>query len=376
MKKFIAVAAMLSVMFLGIGTSQALMGVPDAVPGRDILVPFFIVSMDGLGTDNTLITITDVNGIPLGTADKQSELRNAFHLEVMTIDSEVVYNKMIKMTKYDVYVSDALTLIDLMSPDGRTALEVDLDPDIDGNDHYVGYMRYQGVNSGNYFMSQLYQIAVADGIVAGYNGVSMEDEAGGGGSDHLIGYDEFINVEAFSANALAAAKVLLNGDYHDLLEGNEGEDAADSFRLLPRFYLHDEDSINYLIIWTDFEDEDLFNDPVDLALPGTLHVNFYDEAEQCSSANITIDHELKFLNIRDIVPSGLFGTDPLAAGWIDLVTPDGSDNAQERWELNGQGAKRLWLGYSLQRVLANGSGNGTLDVIFEVHRDAGISISD
>jgi hypothetical protein len=33
MKKFIAVAAILSVMFLGTGTSQALMGVPDAVPG-------------------------------------------------------------------------------------------------------------------------------------------------------------------------------------------------------------------------------------------------------------------------------------------------------------------------------------------------------
>ena len=371
MKKFIAVAAILSVMFLGIGTSQALMGVPDAVPGRDILVPFFIVSMPGCGTDNTLITITDVNGLPSPGDVKPSDLKKAFHLDVMTVDSVSEYNAPIKMTTYDVYVSDALTLIDLMSPDGRAALEMDLDPDIVGNDHYVGYMRYTGENPGNYFMSQLYQIAVDDGIVAGYNGVSMEDAAGGGGSDHLIGYDEWSDVEAFSANALAAAKVLLDGDYHSL-EGNEN--VAGSFRLIPRFYLHDEDSINFVIIWTDFEEEDApYFDPEDLALPGTLHVNFYDEAEKCYSSNITIDHELKFLDIRDIVPSGLFGTDPLAAGWIDIATPDINGKG---WYNNGdeEGARRLWLGYSLQRVLGPGSGNGTLDVIFEVHRDAGISI--
>ena len=368
MKKFIAVAAILSVMFLGAGTSQALMGVPDAVPGRDILVPFFIVSMDGLGTDNTLITITDVNGLPWGDG-KPSDLKTAFHLQVMTIDSEVVYNKTIKMTTYDVYVSDAKSFTDIMSPEGREALEVDLDPDIPGNDHYVGYMRYEGVRSGNYFMSQLYQIAISDGIVAGYTGVSLEDAAGGGGSPNLIGYDEWSNVESLSANALAAAKKLLDGDS----VVTSGDD-ADSFRLMPRFYLYDEDSTNFLIIWTDFEcEKDPYFDPQCLHLPGTLHVYFYDEAEECHSANITINHELTFLDIRDIVPSGIFGTDPLAAGWIDIKTPDISFNGLGWEENENEGARRLWLGYSLQRVLATGSGNGTLDVILEVHRDAGLS---
>jgi hypothetical protein len=41
MKKLIAVAAMLSVMFFGFGTSQALVGMPDAVPGTHLIQPFF-----------------------------------------------------------------------------------------------------------------------------------------------------------------------------------------------------------------------------------------------------------------------------------------------------------------------------------------------
>ena len=51
--------------FLGFGAvpAQALIGVPDDVPGTDILVPFFYVSMPGFGNDNTLITITEVKGI-------------------------------------------------------------------------------------------------------------------------------------------------------------------------------------------------------------------------------------------------------------------------------------------------------------------------
>ena len=340
MKKFIAVAAILSVMFLGAGTSQALMGVPDAVPGEDILIPFFMVSMTG--SDNSLITITDVNGV--GAA-------NCLHLRLYDVNSAEQYNEWIDMTAFDVYVTDALTLINNMSPLGRAALEVDLDGDT-VNDHWVGYIHFESALVANDFIAHVYQVSVADGMVAGYTGVSMERavlpfiadvrlEAYSG-----VPFAQFGGLEAFSAGSLLAGDQLLTA---------VAPAPAVQFRLLPRVYCADASSTNLLIIWTDVEAVPA------VPAPGALHINFWDEDENAISSPINIPDELNFIDILDIYPAGLTNLAPAAliAGWIDIRTNVGDGIFDEN---------RMWLGYSLQRAMM--AGGTTLDVILEAHRDA------
>ena len=352
MKKLIAVAAILSVMFLGAGTSHALLGVPDAVPGEDILIPFFIVSMTG--TDNCLITITDVNGF--GAVD-------CLHLRLYDVNSVEVYNDEVTMTPFDVYVTDARDIIEnQMSPAGRIALEVDLDGDT-VNDHWVGYMHFQNetVASANYFIAHVYQVDLAAGMVAGYTGVSLEDatavadaclEAYSG-----LGVD-FVGLEAFSADALLEASAWLTTG----LTGG-GALTAEWFRLMPRVYVADNtvNSTNLIIIWTDVEPG--------ISVVGPLHLNFFDEEENCTSSPFDIPDELSIIDVKDVFPLGLTNVPPAAyiAGWIDIVTPDLS------LPPTGFDGERLWLGYSLQRAaMADGT---TLDVILEAHRDAGTGVS-
>ena len=366
MKKLIAVAAILSVMFLGAGTSQALMGVPDAVPGRDILVPFFLVSMPGEGSDNSLITVTDVTGVCIDPFDVVDPL----HLTLMDIDSNVVFDKWIDMTEFDVYVTDAKSIIlDEMSIAGRAALEIDLDG-VGGVDHWAGYIHFEADDGMavapflNNFIAHVYQVSVSDGMVAGYTGVSLEDAAGGAGDPvMLVGYGDltldFNDVEALSANALHGAKELLR-------TAAPAAVLADWFRLMPRYYLYDAASENYLIIWTDVFDGNAdgdLDDATDIALPGDLHINFFDEEENVISSTITIDHELNFIDLKNVIPGGY------TAGWIDIQTPDLLGNGWNNGAhiLDGD---RYLLGYSLQRArMADGT---TLDVILEAHRDAGV----
>jgi hypothetical protein len=327
MKKLIAVAAILSVMFLGAGTAQALMGVPDQVPGRDILVPFFIVSMPGMGTDNALVTVTEVMGQDFDIAPGDAGYGTSVHLIVYDRDSVQRYDEWITLTPFDVYVTDALTIINAMNVDDRAACEYDMDGD-GTNDCYVGYMHFDNLEESplvgdqiNNLISHVYQIAATLGIVAGVNGVSLEDALGGDGdpAGRLVGYGpDWGEVEALSANALHAANLLL--------DGGSPEDAG-WFRLLLRVYLHNENSVNQLIIWTDHAgDEVIFPGDAgsadDMPLPGLLHVNFFDEEENAVSANITLDHELNFINVAKIYPGGLQGADPLGAGWVDVRTPD------------------------------------------------------
>lgn len=345
MKKLIAVAAILSVMFLGAGTSQAVLGVPDAVPGEDILIPFFMVSMTGEGSDNSLITITDVNGA--GAVD-------CLHLRLYDVNSVEQYDEWIDMSQFDVYVTDALTLVNSMSVLGKAALEVDLDGD-GTNDHWVGYIHFERnpLFAGNDFIAHVYQVAVADGMVAGYTGVSLED-ATAVADTRLEAYSgfglDFQGLEAFSAGGLLAAEQILTGAVVA---------PAAQFRLLPRVYVYDNtvNSTNFLIIWTDVE-------PLLVPAPGALHVNFYDEDENAISSPINIPDELNFIDIKTIYPAVLTNVAPAAyiAGWIDISTPDLSVPPV------GFREDRLWLGYSLQRAaMADGT---TLDVILEAHRDA------
>ena len=373
MKKFVAVAAMLSVMFFGFGTSQALISMPDDVPGTDILIPFFYVSMSGFGNENTLLTVTDVEapGGPLfGTR---------LHMRVYTIDSVCVHNDHLRLTPFDVYSDNMLRIImEDMSDLGRIALEVDTHGSPPGNDHYAGYVIFFN-NSyvADHLISNIYQVYLPAGMAASYNGVSWE-------WDRAVFDPPFFRLtgifgdEAFSGNALWTAKEVLRTGAPPVLNANW-------FRLISRYYIHDDVAQSLLMIWLEANDtrapaiwNPLIRSPI--PVPGLVHCYFFNEDEEHFSADIPLDHELNIINVRNILPGGLFDGYPWG-GWIDITTPDFFGNGwwypvwdpiANAWRATDLGAYRQWVGYSWQR--AYGPANEAWEVIHPMHRDADIGL--
>ena len=372
MKKFIAVAAMLSVMFFGFGTAQALVGVPDDVPGTDILVPFFYVSMAGHGNENTLLTVTDVEapaGFPLGI-----DFDTILHMTVYTIDSVPVHNAYITLTPFDVYSDDMLRIImDDMSGLGRDALRIDTHGSPPGLDHYAGYVIFfnQFWTTDN-LISNIYQVYLPAGMAAGYNGVSWEFD----GAFDLPRQIGIFGDEAFSANALYTGKSLL-------ATGLAAPTNADWFRLMSRYFVYDDMGESLLMIWLEANlsrAPAIFNPLIlsPIPVPGMLHCYFFNEEEDVLSSNIPLDHELNIVNVRDILPGGLFNGYPWG-GWIDITTPDIFNvgwnypvwnPALPGFQQTDLGAYRQWVGYSWQR--AYGAAAEAWEVIHPMHRDADI----
>ena len=362
MKKFIAVTTMLSIMFFGFGTSQALIGMPDDVPGTDILIPWIYVSMPGFGNENTLITVTDVKA-------PNNPFNTTLHGVVYDIDSNPLHNWTVDLTPFDVYVTDGLTIINAMAPGMAAQLEIDIDNN-GVNDHWAGYVLIEEATWGNtpflppgqdcnHLISHAYQVYLTAGMAAGINGVSYEFWDGWFADARQTGFIfpwRFFGDEAFSANALFVGKSVLAGFAPPVGD-------ATFFRLMPRYFILDDVGVNLLMIWTE-------TNFTQIPPPGVIHCNFYDEEENVLSSNIPLVHELNILKVRDIVPAGLFSGVYPWGGWIDIRTPDVFANG---WftDANGNlimdGAEREWLGYSWQRAM--GPAMEAWEVIHPAHRE-------
>ncbi|MBE9571885.1 MAG: hypothetical protein IMF11_14745 [Proteobacteria bacterium] len=356
MKKLIAVAAMLSVLCFGFGTSHALIGVPDDVAATDVLIPWIYVSMPGFGNENTLITVTEVNGFGPPNTTLMGWVND--------IDSVQVFNFGAELTPFDVWITDGLTLINLMPPLAQQALEIDVDGD-GVNDHWAGYVYLYNLNYLQNLMSHVYQVYLPAGMAASIKGVGMECfdpnyaalQYQTNGVD-AIPFSTFGWMdEAFSAHALwvgewflsfapAAPPAPVVNPILPIVADN-----VNNFRLMPRFFVNDDQGENLLMIWT----ETFYTGVLP---PGNVHCNFWDQDEFGLSANIPIDHELNIIRLRDVLPAGLFAGVYPYGGWIDIRTPDifnaGIISPQWNfdWNFNGvtDGAERPWLVYSWQRA--------------------------
>jgi hypothetical protein len=402
MKKFFLAIAMVAMLGFVAVPANALIGVPDDVPGTDILIPFFYVSMPGFGGENTLVAVTEVKGFRFFAPP------NAFSTQVLgwvqTIDSETVFDFAFPLTRFDVHSFDALDLITRMSDIGRAALEIDVDND-GVNDHWAGYIYLfnatwpnvegwrdpqfdplAGVQRVNNLISNVYQVYLAGGMAAGYNGASLEyaDPLQLSANPFPYTLDPLWNAnlrsdwaanyfgdEVFSANALLTGKALIGtGVPGSVLFGD-----ATYMRLMARYYMLDAVAESLLLIWTEqaFTTNPFNPFPLNLVpipLPGSVHCNFFDENEVALSANIPLDNELNIIRVRDVMPGGLHGAFPWA-GWIDITTPDAFNggNYNVDFNLNGilDGAERQWLGYSWQR--AYGPAAEAWEVIHPMHRE-------
>jgi hypothetical protein len=329
MKKIFLAYIVLSVLVLTAMPIQALIGIEDDVPGYDVLVPFFFVSMPGHGHDNTLIVITEVCRSPVtflyGICDARSVLQG---------------NGSMGTTRCGVISTDALTLINQMSPVGREALSIDTDGD-GVKDHYCGYMVLQNadaVTPENQVVAMVYQVNLPSGMAATVNIPARElDESGLITDAKLV--DPVRRTEYFSANALFRAQ--------QYIAQEAVIDDAQYARLMPRYFIQDEKGKTYWFIWT--------NQPGPL-----LHINWFDEEENSFSGNLSLAYELNIIDLAVNLPAGLHATFP-KGGWADIATPS----------IGGGGfdGDREWVAYTLQ--MAFGPAQRSYAVLTHVHKEAG-----
>ena len=329
MKKIVVVLSVLAVLILTALPSQALIGMEDDAPGYDVLVPFFLVSMPGHGYDNTLIVITEVCRSPVN-----------FLFMIVDKNSAIQGNGSQGTTRCGVISTDALTLINQMSEAGKAGLEIDMDGD-GTNDHYFGFMVWQNtdiVTPENQVIAMIYQVNLLAGMVAGTNIPAREfDES------LLITDGKLINLnrgtEFFSDNALYRAQQYIAQD--------PVIDDAQYSRLMPRYFVLDENAKAYWFIWT--------------SQPGpSLHINWFDEDENSYSGSLFLSYEANLIDVEACLPGGLHGTYP-KAGWANIVTPDMFGS--------GFNADREWVAYSYQ--IAVGSAQESYSILTHVHKEAG-----
>lgn len=329
MRKLVFGYSVLIALAAAVLPAQALIGIEDDVPGYDVLVPFFFVSIPGQGHDNTLIVITEV-------------CRSHVNLKYTLFNaaSASLGNGSLGATRCGVISTDALSLINQMSPAGREALAVDLD--CDGiRDHYCGYMVLNNSDRNtpeNQLVGMIYQVNLLAGMAAGANIPAREfDESGLIADPRLI--DPTRGTEYFSANALYAAE--------QYIAQEAVINDADYSRWMPRYFIQDENGQTYWFIW--------------VSEPGSsVHLNWYNEDEDVYSANISLSAELNVIDVEGYMPGGLHATYP-KGGWADIALPD--------FIGDGFNGDRESVAYSFQ--MSHGPAQRAYSVLTRVHKEAG-----
>lgn len=355
MKKFFLVLSVLAVLFFSVLPSQALVGMPDAVPGTDVLQSFFVVEVGG-GLD-TLLILQEVGGLggPL------SAPTGGFHWTIWDRRSNHVVNDDIPYSHYDVVPVSVRDLL-LKAGDELENLEITLN----GTLYYIGYITWQNNNIDNIIAKQ-YVVDTANGKASGVNMPAKEATPSFGLAyvdnhntyrprGYLSQQTDGAGLEAFSPQALAIGNYRLKNDYaspNAIGNGTDGIGAGvpGPFRLLPRFYLHDANASNYIFIWKSFNTMSTADD-------WCYDFDSYDTEEHAISTTICIPDELNILDVRKELPASQKATYP-AAGWWNLVISDGGFTDWATAEYDA---------YNWQ-FTSNGIDNWS--VLFQVHRDVG-----
>lgn len=197
MRKGLAALAA-AVFFLGVGgVAQAVIGVPDDVPGSTLLFPFFKVNPTRTATDtqDTLLVVTNTAG---ATSSFQSGVSPnvAVHVTLWNVSSEHLYDFTILLTPHDVWSCSLYDLI--LGPGCEQAATAPLSVrdrllgTIDGSPALIGYATADVVYStptflfpgqsnypfgyGNVLIGHMYLVNLINGSSTGFNAVSIETE--------------------------------------------------------------------------------------------------------------------------------------------------------------------------------------------------------
>jgi hypothetical protein len=368
MKKFLIALSVLAALIFSVVPSQAIIGVPDDVPGCDAAM-FFICDTSLATGLNTQHILMDVGYPVVGTNAKAAGWKarvtganvNQFHYTIYTVQSATVYNSDLPASAYDIASADAFTLVGNVAPAELTNLEVT----IDGTTYYAGYVYYDNLGDDatptvfqNSTVAQVLFVDLPNGMAAGTNWPVMENAINGNlgamipaafqtvaaGMVNSDVTSEMVNMELFSPNGLNNAMILQAGGAASV--------NADNFWLYPRFYILDAAANTWFLFWK-----------TDNTYPGLVHLDLYDDEENTDSSNITIDNEFTIVDVEPLLP---IGTWPAATypkqGWFDIS-----------WDCSGATAaaaltrQQSILGFTYQKAV--GSAAQSWSVMTPMWRD-------
>ena len=360
MKKFFIALSMLAALALSVAPSQALIGMPDDVPGFEIIQGFFVVEVNG--SLDTAVIIQEVGNAP--GAGQTANL----HWHIFDRRSNHLADARSRYTRNDVEAFSVRDLIaNYVTEAGRTALLTTLD----GAQVYVGYIVWENdIRNGagtrlytNNLISKMYLHDMPAGRAAMVNLAAREympsfipDNQNAAGVPAVLGgtpipytwnngtgiatpvpwlaqqgqagtttgneaefFAEYGNppapdagaqVELFSPDALAASAQRERG-YTALVPGIAN---ATDFAMYPRYYLYDENAQDFIFLWKSVNN-------IAPAADWRFDINIFDTLENPISGFIVIPDELNIFDVRDLVPPAWLMTYPVA-GWISIAIPD------------------------------------------------------
>ena len=412
MKKFFIALSVLAALALSVVPSQALVGMPDDVPGSDIMQAFFVVEVAG-GLDS-LVVFQEVGGIG-GTAAVPT---GRLHWIIRDRKSNHLKDQTRSYSPFDV---DAVSVRDLLDGYCTAADKLALLTTLGGVDCYVGYIEWQnnsttltkwfdavkGYNvvdyTANNMIAKLYLVDTARGKTSGvnlaakealsgvpanqpweapfvdpagairsgtttwaYNWLAVQYQASTAGAND----GEFValaappiasgSYEAYSAQALAASQQR-ESSAQGVVVGPVGTQVAyvvpSSFLLAPRFYLHDALAENFIFLWKSAN--------VTAPATGRVPCTVYNTVEYGVSTYINLPNELNIFDCSVDLPPYFLTTFP-SAGWLRIPFND-ADTGAGVFAPTGWAALD-WLGYSWQYA-SNASSTLNWAALFQVARD-------
>jgi hypothetical protein len=336
MKKFFIALSMLAALFLTVAPSQALVGMPDDVPGALFIQGFFVVEAWDEGTTtqptsglDTLVIFQHVGTSSASIPHSAGAAINSLHWVLRDVNSNHLKDDVIPYTEYDV---EGISMRDIIWNYTNLADRTALRMTFNGVEYFIGYMDYeksaQDVAAGywNDLVAKIYLVDMLAGKACmsnlpakefmdptlGWLSVQYQQTTIGVNDAEFVG-----NVappaggwpyEAFSPNAVAASEQRERSAVALVAPA-----ATTAFRLMPRYYLHDSIAQNYLFLWK--------SDNLAGGFTWQVRGWLYDNEELGISATIPLPDELNILDIRNWLPSSWLLTGYPVAGWIDIPFP-------------------------------------------------------
>ena len=336
MKKiFIALSVLAMVGFMA-GPALAVLGTNDAVPGTDILAPFFLVEKAS-GLENTYIVITEVGG----TA-------TTLDADMYTVASVSTKDWKEYLTGRECNPVNIQSIITGMGPTSAEAYEIT----IGDLTYYAGYITFtQGTVPDGYdnLIAWAYQIDLENGRASAIQIPTLEYANWSPGPGNTAAVLREIagtagTVEALTPDALAYAQDQLT----QTLSNSTGNPDAEAFRMMTRFYYSETGGKNYLFIYSSSN----------LSAGANMHVKYWTEAETEYSTTIPVNKELNVIDLS------LYLDTAVTAGSIEFRFPQGSYTGNTITAVKDQ----VMLGYNYMQVET--TTNGSWNMLAEMHRDA------